>query len=560
MVKKLTKLSTIINVGGYVTMTKMILAATLGECIHTMSLMKFLDIAEKQNYQVDFIGAALSVDTVIHEIEKKKPDVVVLSYRLSPSVARDLFAQLNHNFHKVKEDGRIFILGGTNPVLDEAKDYEIFDYNFSEVTPDNQAVQFLHGFDNQCSTLNYPNDLSSRIECFSPLIRHHFGLPTVEETIHGVQEIAKSGLVDILSIGPDQNAQEYFFQPEEMNPQSDGAGGVPLRKPEDLINIYQASRCGNYPLVRCYAGTNNLLRWADMLEETINIAWGAIPITWYSELDGRSTRPLVQAIEENQKAISYYASKDIPVEINESHQWALRNTSDIIEVATAYIASYNAKNLGVKDYVMQYMLNTPPGISFEMDTAKMLAKIELVESLHDQDFRSYRMIRTGLASLSADPDFAKGQLASSLTISMALKPHIVHVVGFSEGDHLASPADIIESCKIARGVIDNCFDGMPDLGKIPRIAQRKAEIKSETKILLDAIIGLKQADSDPFLDPSTLKKAVEIGLLDAPLLKGRKVAKGELITKIIDGACQAVNPDSGEVLGEEDRIKSLLED
>jgi hypothetical protein len=144
-----------------------------------------------------------------------------------------------------------------------------------------------------------------------------------------------------------------------------------------------------------------------MLEETINIGWGAIPITWYSELDGRSTRPLVQAIEENQKAISYYASKDIPVEINESHQWALRNTSDIIEVATAYIASYNAKNLGVKDYVMQYMLNTPPGISFEMDTAKMLAKIELVESLHDQDFRSYRMIRTGLASLSADPDFAK---------------------------------------------------------------------------------------------------------------------------------------------------------
>ncbi|WP_321421997.1 hypothetical protein [uncultured Methanobacterium sp.] len=541
-------------------MTKMILAATLGECIHTMSLMKFLDIAEKQNYHVDFIGAAISVDTVTYEIEEKKPDVVVLSYRLSPSVARDLFAKLNQNFHKVKEDGRIFILGGTNPVLDEAKDYEIFDYYFSEVTSDNQAVQFLQGFDNKCSTLKYPNDLSSRIECFSPLIRHHFGLPTVEETIHGVQEIAKSGLVDILSIGPDQNAQEYFFHPEEMNPQSDGAGGVPLRKPEDLINIYQASRCGNYPLVRCYAGTNNLLRWADMLEDTINIAWGAIPITWYSELDGRSSRTLVQAIEENQNAISYYASKNIPVEINESHQWALRNTSDIIEVATAYIASYNAKNLGVKEYVMQYMLNTPPGISFEMDTAKMLAKIELVESLHDQDFKSYRMIRTGLASLSADPDFAKGQLASSLTLSMVLKPHIVHVVGFSEGDHLASPADIIESCKIARGVIDNCFDGMPDLQKIPKINQRKTQIIRETKILLDAIKGLMQEDKDPLLDPFTLTKAVKIGLLDAPLLKGRKAAKGEITTKIIGGACQAVDPDNGEVIGEKDRILSLLED
>lgn len=535
----------------------MILSATLGECIHTMSLMKFLEIAEKQGFQVDFVGAALSLDTIIREIKKKNPDVVVLSYRLSPSVARDLFDQLNQKIHEVKDDGRIFILGGTNPVLDEAKDFKIFDYSFSEVTQENQAVQFLHGFTNKCSTSQYPNDLFSRIECYSPLIRHHFGLPTVEETIHGVKEIAESGMIDILSIGPDQNAQEYFFQSEKMNKQSKGAGGVPLRTPEDLMEIYHASRCGNYPLVRCYAGTNNLLKWADMLEETINIAWGAIPITWYSELDGRSSRPLLQAITENQEAISYYASKNIPVEINESHQWALRNTSDIVEVATAYIASYNAKNLGVKHYVMQYMLNTPPGISFEMDIAKMLAKIELVESLHDHDFISYRMIRTGLASLSADPDLAKGQLASSLTISMALKPHIVHVVGFSEGDHLASPADVIESCKIARGVIDNCFDGMPDLSKIPNITERKAEIISETKILLDAIKGLKQVDNDPLLDPSVLTKAIEIGLLDAPLLKGRKPAKGELNTKIIGGACQAVNPDNGEVLSEKDRIKSL---
>lgn len=539
-------------------MTKTILAATLGKCIHTMSLMKFLGIAQKQDFKVDFIGAALSVDDIIQEIKKKEPNIIVLSYRLSPSVARELFTQLNQNINEVKVNGRFFILGGTNPVLDEAKDFNIFDYYFSEVTQDSKAVQFLNGFtDDQCSPRKPPNDLVSWIECSFPLIRHHFGLPTVEETIQGVKEIAESRMIDILSIGPDQNAQEYFFQQEDMDTQSDGAGGVPLRTQEDLTRIYQASRCGNHPLVRCYAGTNNLLKWADMLEETINIAWGAIPITWYSELDGRSSRPLVQAITENQEAIAYYASKNIPVEINESHQWALRNTSDIVEVATAYMASYNAKKLGVKHYVMQYMLNTPPGVSFEMDIAKMLAKIDLVESLHDQNFKSYRMIRTGLASLSADPDFAKGQLASSLTISMALKPHIVHVVGFSEGDHLASPADVIESCKIARGVIDNSFDGMPNLSKIPNIAQRKAKIISETKILLDAVKNLKQDDNDPLLDPIVLTKAIEIGLLDAPLLKGRKAAKGELITKIIDGSCQAVNPDNGGVLGEKERIESL---
>lgn len=454
----------------------------------------------------------------------------------------------------------IFILGGTNPVLAEAQSCGVFEYMFSDVTPECPAMQFLYGsFNNQASVQTDPLDLVTRIEQSypMPLIRHHFGLPTVEETIEGVQRIAESQVIDIISIGPDQNAQEHFFQPEYMNPHSDGAGGVPLRKPSDLLEIYRASRCGNHPLVRCYAGTNDLTKWADMLEETIHVAWGAVPITWYSELDGRSSRPLIQSISENQQAIAHYAMKDIPVEVNESHQWALRNTSDIIEVATAYIASYNAKMLGVKHYVMQYMLNTPPGISLEMDIAKMLAKIHLIEALHDNNFTSYRMIRTGLASLSSDPNIAKGQLASSITVSMALRPHIVHVVGFSEGDHLALPEEVIESCKIARGVISNCLNGLPDFLEIPNIIQRKEEIIGETKVLLDAIKSLSDGDTDPLIDPSVLTQAIAIGLLDAPLLKGKTAARGKLVTRIINGACQAVESDSGEILDEKSRIRLL---
>ena len=191
---------------------------------------------------------------------------------------------------------------------------------------------------------------------------------------------------------------------------------------------------------------------------------------------------MIQSISENQQAIAYYANKGIPVEVNESHQWALRNTSDIIEVATAYIASYNAKMLGVKHYIMQYMLNTPPGISLDMDIAKMLAKIDLIEALHDANFTSYRMVRTGLASLSSDPDIAKGQLASSITISMALKP-ILSRRGFSEGDHLASPEEIVK-LQIARGVVGNCLNGLPNLAETPKNSSRKTEIISETKICL----------------------------------------------------------------------------
>ena len=44
-----------------------------------------------------------------------------------------------------------------------------------------------------------------------PLLRHHFGRPTLEETIKGIKKISKSGLIDVISIGPDQNAQGFLF-------------------------------------------------------------------------------------------------------------------------------------------------------------------------------------------------------------------------------------------------------------------------------------------------------------------------------------------------------------
>ena len=56
--------------------------------------------------------------------------------------------------------------------------------------------------------------------------------------------------------------------------------------------------------------------------------------------------------------------------------------------------------MGVKDYIAQYMFNVPASISPEMDLGKMLAKIELVESLIDENFKVYRQARAGLARFS----------------------------------------------------------------------------------------------------------------------------------------------------------------
>ena len=94
-----------------------------------------------------------------------------------------------------------------------------------------------------------PQTLVERIAWKSPypLLRHHFGLPTVEATRAGIEQIADARVLDVISLGIDQDAQENFFHPERQDPRRTGAGGVPVRSAEDYRLLYAASRRGNYP-------------------------------------------------------------------------------------------------------------------------------------------------------------------------------------------------------------------------------------------------------------------------------------------------------------------------
>jgi hypothetical protein len=452
-------------------------------------------------------------------------------------------------------------LGGTKPVAEVAKTFSFFSKVFTGEESLSEIKAFLQGKNVENRQDILAKNLIDRINSKYPypLLRHHFGRPTVEETILGVKKISEAEVLDIISLGTDQNAQEHFFHPENMIASLDGAGGVPVRKEEDLIEIYNASRCGNYPLMRCYSGTQELQKWAEMSVETINNAWAAIPLTWYSVMDGRSKRTLKDAIKENQEVIRWYAKKGIPVEVNESHQWSLRDAHDSLAVAMAYIAAYNAKQLGVKHYIAQYMFNTPPGTSPQMDLAKMLAKKELIYSLHDNSFQSYTEVRAGIAHFSSNPNIAKGQLASSAVISLALKPHILHVVGFSEGHHAILPEELIESCQIIQGVIFNCLNGLPDYNSDIIIIERKERLINEAKDLIKAIKNsAKKNVEDPLADPETLANAIKKGLLDTPHFKGNPNLCGEIITQLIEGAWYATDWYSGEILSEKQRTKTIM--
>jgi hypothetical protein len=196
-----------------------------------------------------------------------------------------------------------------------------------------------------------------------------------------------------------------------------------------------------------------------------------------------------------------------------------------------------------------------------MDLAKMLACLELIEPLIDEtSFRVYRQTRVGLLSHPLDPEAARGHLAASTYLQMALEPHIVHVVGHTEAHHVATADDVIAACRVARRAIENALAGAPDMRLDPRVQQRAHELITEAQVTLDAVRRLGAQDvADPFTDPATLTRAVASGILDAPHLRNNPFARGQVITRIDRrGACVAVDAMGGRPLPEAERLAFFL--
>jgi len=240
--------------------------------------------------------------------------------------------------------------------------------------------------------------------------------------------------------------------------------------------------------------------------------------------------------------MAWYGARGIPVELNEPHHWGMRDAADVVFVVSAYLSAYNAKAFGVRDYIAQLMFNSPPGLSDAMDLAKMLACLDIIAPLVEDGFRIWRQTRTGLLSYPLNPDAARGHLAASVYLQMALKPHIVHIVGHTEAHHAATADDVIEASALARRAIENALHGQPDMTADPAVQTRKDELIREAQVMLDRIRALAGEDvTDPLTDPTTLARAVTHGVLDAPHLRNNPFARGTAVTRIDSrGACVAV--------------------
>lgn len=536
-----------------------VVAAALGECVHVAGVMNFLRLAEEAGWQTHFLGPAVPIEQMLQAARGLGATLVGVSYRLTPETGERLLAEFAESADDLRTAGVRFAFGGTPPVAERARSFGFFEQVFDGSEMPEEVLAYLRGKPLTATAVNYPQTTVERIAWKAPypLIRHHFGLPALAATEQGIRQIAEARVLDVISLGVDQDAQENFYHPERQDARRTGAGGVPVRSPADYRALYTASRCGNYPLMRTYSGTDDFIRLAEMYVETIHIAWAAVPLFWFNAMDGRGPHDLESSIREHQHLMAWYGARGIPVELNEAHHWGMRDAPDVVFVVAAYLSALNARACGVTDYIAQMMFNSPPGLSDAMDLAKMLACLELTAPLAGPDFRIWRQTRVGLLSHPLDAESARGHLAAATYVQMALKPHIIHVVGHTEAHYAATAEDVIAACKVARRAVENAVAGAPDLTLDPQVQARKETLVAEAQVTLDAIRGLAGPNMvSPLTDPTILASAVGKGILDAPHLANNPFASGRVRTRIVDGACVAID-DSGRPLSERQRLARL---
>lgn len=335
---------------------------------------------------------------------------------------------------------------------------------------------------------------------FAPLMRAHVGPYSasmsreecVREFATWAEQLAKSGYLDILSIGTSQLSQSNFG--EDWGDRLNG-GGVPINSPDEFRMIWEVSR----PLlVRTYAGTKNIPQLAKIYEETINISWHALSLWWFNKLDGRGPLDVYTNLKEHIETMKFIAATNKPLEPNIPHHFAFRGADDVSYIVSAYLAAKLAKKMGIRTLILQNMLNTPRSTWGIQDLAKSRAMLKLVKGLEDQNFKVLLQPRAGLDYFSPDLYEAKIQLAAVSALMDDIDPYnemsppIIHVVSYSEASHLATPDIINESIQITQYTIQKYRElrrlkKIEDMSRHEEIQERENNLYTAAKKIITAI-------------------------------------------------------------------------
>ena len=612
-----------------------VMVGAIGKCVHNLGVEGFADWL--QDLELDYVsvklGPAVPIPEVVNKIREARPEVVGISMRLGDLHVDKLITEFVETASKYglhpRESGIRYCFGGLRTaanlvramtqlplerdefsppderhydlekVAEEYAGKPFFDHFFEVVADEYITMEELerfargqpvHGATEQVKWSDFLDERMRQVREREnrPIIRAHIGIAaeTIEPTIAGIEKLADAGVLEIVSLAPDQTSQEMLakFIRGEDDPSKylAGQGGAPIRSIDDLRRLKAATQRGNYPMSRIYTGTDELLELAKLWQEQLNSCFPAVPIFFYNQMDGRGPISIHDSFREHFDTIRYWASVDKPCEINDPHQWGLRYASDDMQVADHVLCGIMALKLGIKRYVMQMMFELPPEISALDDLAKMKAAYELIEPLTRHfDFHIIRQTRSGLPSFPPDLHQAKGHLAFGIYTQLYLEPDILHVVTHSEAHHEAKAEDIIESCQITKQVCWDFAKGhVPNIWADPWVRERIAELKRAAmyNALHGAILGgyegpvtvadfsewARERSEDPqrnyetmllslvdegsystgscgIISPDALELALQIGLYQGPhitVADRRYEMAGKCRTQVVGGACR----------------------
>lgn len=400
-----------------------------------------------------------------------------------------------------------------------------------------------------------------------PLIRVHAGpyspnrLEAIKEYKSWVSTLAKSKLLDVLSIGSSQLTQQHFGENWEGLP---NGGGVPINSE---LEYRQIADMAKPMLVRTYAGTKDVPWMARMHERTLNISWHALSFWWFCKLDGRGDNDLLENLREHLETIKYIASTGKPLEPNVPHHFAFRGGDDISYIISGYLAAKTAKKYGIRHLILQNMLNTPKQTWGIQDLAKGRVMLRLIRELEDEDFYVHLQTRAGLDYFVPDFEEAKRQLAEITALMDDIEPdnenspEIIHVVSYSEAVRLATPQVITESIKITLGALHEyrflkkngkTFDTTHDL----EIKERTHSLYEEAKESINILEGF----FSNLYSPEGLYNVFKEGFLPVPYLLDQhhefpKATKWQ--TAVVNGGVKVID-EKGEPMYTPNRYRRII--
>ena len=224
--------------------------------------------------------------------------------------------------------------------------------------------------------------------------------------------------------------------------------------------------------------------------------------------------------------------------------------------------------MGIKDLILQNMLNTPKYTIGLQDLAKGRTILKLARELEDVDFKIHLQARAGLDYFSPDLEKAKVQLAAVTALMDDLEPNnidspeIIHVVSYSEAVRLANPSIINESIRITLAALDR-YRVLRKLGKIENMDYYR-DLNERTEAMYQEAKAAIQILEQHFPNLYTAEgfyKIFEEGFFPVPYMldPSNKYSKATAWnTAIKNGGIRVIDA-KGEIICTAKRYKSIIE-